>query len=353
MSQDDDDGTRPGRDDERPTSTGARGSSRSRSSDGSGSDSRSDSPRGPRSEPTRGSRGAPPRESRGGQSRRRGSRNEPSQGSRGSSRRDSGAHHSRGGRAAPPEGEDFGKVAKGSVHGPEVDRDAVIGELDHSVRRELSSLPGTLAEKVAGHLIMAARLLDDDPELALAHARTAHDLAPRIVAVREALAIASYHGGDYRTALREARTVRRMAGDDSWLPMIADCERGLGRPEKALDLIAEADLSALPDDVRAECLMVASGARGDIGQKDAAVAVLDNDLLRSRQKSVWSARYRLAFSDALAAAGRTDEAQRWLALAAASDPTGSSAAAARISGADDLELFDVLEASDGEESDSD
>ncbi len=232
---------------------------------------------------------------------------------------------------------------KGSVHGPQVDPDAVIKELDPSVRRELSSLPGTLAEKVAGHLTMTARLLDDEPELAFEHARTAHDLAPRIVAVREALAAAAYKAGDYRTAIREARTVRRMAGDESWLPMIADCERGLGRPERALDLLTEVDLSALPDPIRAECLMVLSGARGDLGQYEAALAVLDNDLLRSRVKSVWSARLRLAYADVLAQLGRTEEAEKWVILAAASDPEGLSGAGTRLADVDDLEVIDLGE----------
>lgn len=233
------------------------------------------------------------------------------------------------------------------MHGPDVDPDAVIKELDFSVRKELSSLPGTLAEKVAGHLVMAGRLLDEDPELAFAHARTAHDLAPRIVAVREALAAAAYSAGDYRTAIREARTVRRMSGDDTWLPMIADCERGLGRPERALDLLAETDLSTLPDPVRAECLMVLSGARRDLGQTDAALAVLDNDLLRSRTKSVWSARLRLAYADALADAGRVAEAEKWEQLAAASDPDGSSGAAERLApGETVIDLFDIDEGDD-------
>lgn len=231
---------------------------------------------------------------------------------------------------------------RGSAHGPEVAPDAVIKELDFSVRKELSSLPGTLAEKVAGHLVMAGRLLDEDSELAFAHARTAHDLAPRIVAVREALAAAAYGAGDYKTAMREARTVRRMAGDDSWLPMIADCERGLGRPERALDLLNEVDLTALPDPIQAECLMVLSGARRDLDQLPAAVAVLESDLLRSGTKSVWSARLRLAYSDVLAESGRTEEARRWLLLAAASDPEGTSGAGERLAEIDDIQVLDVM-----------
>lgn len=201
-----------------------------------------------------------------------------------------------------------------------------MSELDHFVQEELSSLPGSLAEKVAAHLVMAGRLLHDDPDLARQHAQQAHDLSPRIIAVREALAVAAYEAGDYKAALREARTVRRMTGDESWLPMIADCERGLGRSDRALDLLAEVDVDALPDEIRAECLIVRSGARRDLGQPEAALAVLESDVLRAGRKAVWVARLRTAYAQTLAELGRTEEAERWLRLAVASDPTGESGA---------------------------
>lgn len=215
------------------------------------------------------------------------------------------------------------------------------------MQKELSSLPGTLAEKVASHLVMSGRLLDDDPDLALRHAQQAHDLSPRIPAVREALAIAAYTCGDYKGALREARTVRRMSGDDSWLPLIADCERGLGRPDRALDLLLETDLGRLPDEVRSECLIVMAGARQDLDQHEAALDVLDCDLLRSRTKSEWSARLRMAYSDALAGLGRDDEAERWLRLAVASDPTGTSGASDRLAELEGVEVVELVEEEPG------
>ncbi|MFN8126786.1 MAG: hypothetical protein U0R64_09805 [Candidatus Nanopelagicales bacterium] len=218
----------------------------------------------------------------------------------------------------------------------------MISALDPSVRRELSSLPGTLAEKVAGHLIMAGRLMEDDPELARTHALTAHDLAPRIVAVREALAIAAYRDGDYRTAIREARTVRRMSGDDTWLPMIADCERGLGKPDRALDLLAETDLTRLPHDVWAECLMVQSGARTDLGQLEAAVAVLEVDqLLRTRSRNEWASRLRTAYAQALRNVGRDAEADRWERSALATDAGPGPDADTRARELQELEILDV------------
>lgn len=229
-----------------------------------------------------------------------------------------------------------------------MDPDASPDRLEPSVRRELTSLPPSLAEKVAAHVVMAGRLLDDEPELALDHARVAHDLAPRIVSVREALAITAYHSGDYRAALREARTVRRMTGDDEWLPVIADCERGLGKPERALEILQGVDFARLPDALRAECLIVLSGARSDLGQPEAALGILDCDLLRTPIRAEWAARLRLAYSEALTAVGRADEADRWLRLAAASDPSGDSGSGELLAERDDVQILDAEESAEGE-----
>ena len=45
--------------------------------------------------------------------------------------------------------------------------------LHRSVRAELRGLPKELAEIVAAHLVAAGQLIDDDPELAYAHAEAA------------------------------------------------------------------------------------------------------------------------------------------------------------------------------------
>ena len=190
---------------------------------------------------------------------------------------------------------------------------------------------------------MTGRLLDEDVEQAVIHAQAAHDLAPRVASVREALAIATYKAGNYKTALREARTVRRLTGNDEWLPMIADCERGLGRPERALDLLDSETLASLPEGTRAECLIVASGARADLGDLDASVAVLDVDLLRTRVRSPWAARMRLAYAEALARVGEEDEAARWSKLAVATDPDVVSDPALREAELAELEIVDLAE----------
>jgi tetratricopeptide (TPR) repeat protein len=215
--------------------------------------------------------------------------------------------------------------------------------LDRDVKRELRSLPSGLAETVGKHLLMCGRLVDSDPAAAVAHAKKACELASRVACVRETYAIAAYANQDFQVALREARTYRRMTGAQSFLPMMADCERGLGRPERALEVIAEVDLQTLPVETRAEALIVAAGARQDLGQTDAALALLDSELLRSKQRSSWLARLRMAYAELLSAAKRPEEARRWMRAAEAADPDGSTVFPERLAQSVDIEFEEVLE----------
>ncbi len=132
---------------------------------------------------------------------------------------------------------------------PEIPEDVTWHDLDREARSELRSLPKEMAERVGGHLAMAGILVDSDPETALAHAAVARRLASRVAVVREASALTAYACGDFDTALTELRAYRRMSGDQSHLPLMADCERGLGRPERALDLAATPEAKALAPDV--------------------------------------------------------------------------------------------------------
>ena len=124
---------------------------------------------------------------------------------------------------------------------PAVPEDADVRLLDRAVRAELRSLSKATAEAVGKHLVRAGELLDTNPEVALAHARAARARAGRVGAVREAVGIAAYHAGDWSEALTELRTARRISGDPRNLPVIADCERALGRPERAAQALNDPD----------------------------------------------------------------------------------------------------------------
>ncbi len=215
-------------------------------------------------------------------------------------------------------------------------------ELDKDVRRELSSLSKETARTVGRHLVMVARLLDDDPDAAWEHALAARGRAARVAVVREAAGLAAYRSGRYAEALAELRTARRLTGSPEHLPIMADAERGLGRPERALAMAAAPEAAELDTAGRVEMLIVAAGARADLGQPEAAVVTLQVPQLRSTAKAPWVARLRSAYADALAAVGRDDEARRWLELAAAADETGETGAAERLEELDGVLVVDDL-----------
>jgi hypothetical protein len=114
--------------------------------------------------------------------------------------------------------------------------------LDPDVRRELRSLTRETADLVARHLVMTGRLLDDDPEQAVAHGRAARAMAGRIGVVREAAGLAAYAAGEWTEALADLRAARRITGQAGHLAVLADCERALGRPERALALADDPDV---------------------------------------------------------------------------------------------------------------
>jgi tetratricopeptide (TPR) repeat protein len=193
-----------------------------------------------------------------------------------------------------------------------------------------------VAERVARHLVATGRLIGEDPELAFQHATTARRLAPRIAAVREAVGVAAYQAGDWATAISDLRAYQRMSGRQSYLAVLADCERALGRPEKAIDLFRSADRAQLDPEEAIELLVVASGARRDLGQAEAAAAMLQ--VRELTQEAPWSARLRYAYADALLGIGRTEEAREWFARAAEVDDEASTDATERLLELDGVQL---------------
>ena len=203
-------------------------------------------------------------------------------------------------------------------------------------------MPATLADDVARHLVMTGRLLEDDPDLAYQHAAKAQALASRVAVAREALGLAAYATGKWAQALSELRAARRMSGVDDHLPVMADCERGLGRPERALTLAGTPEAARLDLGGRIEMRIVASGARRDLGQLDAAVVTLQVPELKSKAIQPWTARLRYAYADALLAAGREDEARDWFSRAVDADPEALTDAAERLDELDGTVYIDLM-----------
>ncbi|MFC0601544.1 tetratricopeptide repeat protein [Streptomyces palmae] len=211
------------------------------------------------------------------------------------------------------------------------------------------SLPKTLADDVARNLVMVARLLDEDPEQAYGYSRVALRLASRVAAVREAAGFASYAVGKYAEALAEFRAARRMTGSAELWPVMADCERGMGRPERALAMAGEPEVQRLDRAGQVEMRLVAAGARRDMGQAEAAVVTLQSSELASHSVQPWTARLRYAYADALLAVGREDEAREWFAKALEADQGGTTNASDRLAELDGVEFVDALAPEDEQE----
>jgi len=199
---------------------------------------------------------------------------------------------------------------------------------------------------VARRLVAAG--LAGDPETAYQHALEARRLAARVGLVRETAGIAAYQAGHWADALTELRAARRLTGRTSYLPMMADSERALGRPDRALALTSETAAANLDRETQIELRIVESGIRRDQGLADAAVVTLQVPELTDRRIRPWSARLFYAYADALLDAGRTEQARAWFARSAAADRDGQTDAEERFEALGEVMIDDLEEDPDDE-----
>ena len=214
--------------------------------------------------------------------------------------------------------------------GPALSSDIEARQLSPEIRRELTTLDRNTADFVARHLVAAGDLLDEDPEAALEHARAARERSGRIAAVREAVGIAAYRCGDWAQALAELRAARRLGSKSPLLPLIADSERGLGRPERAIELARSPEAGQLTGDDADELRIVVAGARSDLGQMDQALAILSTPQLDPTRTGQTAARLFYAYAETLLALGREEEALQWFINTAAADVEDVTDAEERI-----------------------
>jgi hypothetical protein len=191
---------------------------------------------------------------------------------------------------------------------------------------------------------MAARLIDEDPALAHEHALAASRRAGRVAVVRETVAITAYATGDYALALRELRTYRRISGRDDQLPLMVDSERGVGRPDRALEVGRSVDRATLPAPVRVELAIAMSGARLDMGEPERALQELDIPELDPDRAFEWSPSLFAVRAAVLEELGRVDEAREWHRRAVVAD-----AALDEASGGGPADEVIVVEEISGEE----
>jgi tetratricopeptide (TPR) repeat protein len=218
------------------------------------------------------------------------------------------------------------------------DPDVDLADLDRDTLRELRSL-GLTGNRVGKHLLTAASVVDTDPEEALRQLRAAVRRGARLPVVRETAGVVAYAAGDFALALRELRTATRLGVGNHLLPLIVDCERALGRPDRALELAAEA--VDLDPDTAAELAIVVSGIHRDAG--DAAAALADLGAAGSGTTPAAGLRVRYARAEALLATGDSAAADDLFDEVARQDSEGITDAAERVAAAHGLLFDDVAE----------
>ena len=244
---------------------------------------------------------------------------------------------STGGYAGRSEAREPRNPGQVKYDGPPLPEDITGKELDRNVLAQLRGLPEKLAARVARHLVAAGQLLDTDPETAYQHTLAARSRASRVALIREATGEAAYAAGHFAEALAELRAAKRMNGATDYLPVMADCERALGRPERALALAKNPSVAKLPTAQQIEMTIVEAGARFDLGEVDSALRTLENAPIRSVAREDWVVRLRYAYADLLLKAGRREDAIVWFHRTAGIDGGAITDAAERI-----LELEGVV-----------
>ena len=230
-----------------------------------------------------------------------------------------------------------GAIRSDKPKSPPIPEEITAGDLEMPIRVQLKTLSAENAEMVARHLVMTKLLIEQDPELAHRHALAAVSRAGRIAIVRETVGITAYTVGDFAMALRELLSHRRMTASNDQLPLIVDSERGLNRPERALEVGRGVDRNKLNPLVRVNLAIAMSGARLDLGQNELALAELEIKELDASKVFEFSAPLFWAYSDTLELLGRTEESKKWEKLAERAE------AAFAVDNSGDNETFAVLE----------
>jgi tetratricopeptide (TPR) repeat protein len=220
-------------------------------------------------------------------------------------------------------------------------------QVAREVRDELGSLSSDRASIVGRYLVAAE--LAADPEQAYRYAQAAKQLAARVGIVREVSGIMAYKSGRWAEALTELQAGRRMTGRNDYLPLMADAERGLGRLDRALDLVHSAEAKRLPRAAQIELRIVESGIRRDQGLADAAVLALQVPELTDGKPRPWSARLFYAYGEALLAAGRTEAAREAFSRAVVADEDEETDALARLDELDGISVTDLEDDEDDED----
>ena len=117
----------------------------------------------------------------------------------------------------------------------------------------------------------------------------------------------------YDEAVRELRTHRRISGSNDNIALIADAERGRGKPQKAIELFESAGELDLDHATRTELVIVAAGAKSDLGDPKGARALIEAEDFTQKPSGAL-VRLMAAYSGVLRLHGETEMADKYEAL---------------------------------------
>ncbi len=247
------------------------------------------------------------------------------------------------GRSSSPDrprstGRPSGSRPDSKPNGPEDFRDG-LGDIDVSILprdvvADLEVLSPGVKARVERWLAAARLALEEDPLQAYEYAQEAGRIGGRSSVVREAVGVAAYQAGEFAAARKDLQAARRIGGRDDLIPLIADCERALGNPRKAVDLANSDEAKRLRGETQAELLLVASGARLDMDQTNAAVSLLRGPCSNTPANAAWASRIYYGYGEALLANGDAETAREWFVKAAGADQLGTTDAMERVDGID-------------------
>ena len=196
------------------------------------------------------------------------------------------------------------------------------GELPSEVRDELRGALGP--DRSAGlerRLSIATRAYERDRyREALSELRVLARLAPDVAAVRELYGLTLYRLGRWREAVRELRAFHELSGSFDQHPVIADCERALGRDKAVLATWEVLRQAGVDREVLVEGRLVVAGMMADRGDIEGAVALLASGGKSLRHPDTCHLRQWYALGDLYERAGDLPRARELFARVASHEP---------------------------------
>ena len=202
-------------------------------------------------------------------------------------------------------------------------RRAEDNELPLEVRDELRRVVGP--DRSAGlerRLGIATRAYERDRyREALAELRVLARLAPEVAAVRELYGLTLYRLGRWREAVRELRAFHDLTGSFDQHPVIADCERALGRDKAVLAALGRScDRPGVDREVLVEGRLVMAGMMADRGDLEGAIALFGPGGKSLRHPDTCHLRQWYALGDLYERAGDLPRARELFARVASFEP---------------------------------